>query len=318
VKKGRIPGVYRTWSECQAQTNGSSGAVFKSFTTEIEALTFVGNIETSNNPSRENNCVVDVSSSATSDGIRKKRNLASISSSTSDKGGIVPIKDKKVRSATLKNSKFDLEVALHFDGGSRGNPGISGAGAIVQVLTPGNPSSTKEIRIRHFVGMKCTNNVAEYNGLLQGLKGVLTATEEYVSQSQSACKSKCDGKNAVNIFIDIRGDSNLIINQMKGFYQCKHKNLIPIYKECCNIVESLTTIGKDHGFTVDIEFAHVYRHDNKVADCLANEAMDSKKSWIETIYPKDTIDPTDDAVSVGNSKSTMNEEKHSKLVLEDV
>ncbi len=42
VKAGRVPGVYGTWRECQAQINGFSGAVFKSFTTEEEAAWFVG------------------------------------------------------------------------------------------------------------------------------------------------------------------------------------------------------------------------------------------------------------------------------------
>jgi len=315
VRKGRIPGVYRTWSECQAQTNGSGGAVFKSFTTEAEALTFVGNINTNNNLSRASSCAIDVSSSATSDILLKKRNRSH--SDTSGNTSFNDIQHKKARSSTLENAKLDLTVDLHFDGGSRGNPGISGAGACV-IATTENPSSTKKIRIRHFCGMKCTNNVAEYNGLLQGLKGVHTATKEYVLQSQSTQKSKSHDKNAMKICINIRGDSNLIINQMKGLYKCKHENLIPIYKECCNIVASLTSLGKDHGFTVDIDFAHVYRHDNKVADFLANEAMDNKKSWIEIVLPKDVVDRSDDAELVGDTESKGMGEKQSELVLEDV
>lgn len=42
VKTGRTPGVYQTWEECQVQINGFSGAVFKSFATEEEAIRFVG------------------------------------------------------------------------------------------------------------------------------------------------------------------------------------------------------------------------------------------------------------------------------------
>ncbi len=42
VKAGRVPGVYGTWADCQKQINGFSGAVFKSFTSEEEAVQFVG------------------------------------------------------------------------------------------------------------------------------------------------------------------------------------------------------------------------------------------------------------------------------------
>ena len=43
VKKGKKPGVYRTWDECKAQTDGFSGAIFKSFKTQEEAEAFIGN-----------------------------------------------------------------------------------------------------------------------------------------------------------------------------------------------------------------------------------------------------------------------------------
>ena len=42
VKKGKKPGVYRTWDECKAQTDGFSGAIFKSFKTQEEAEAFIG------------------------------------------------------------------------------------------------------------------------------------------------------------------------------------------------------------------------------------------------------------------------------------
>lgn len=42
VKHGRIPGIYKTWSECRRQTDGFSGAVFKSFKTESDAKVFCG------------------------------------------------------------------------------------------------------------------------------------------------------------------------------------------------------------------------------------------------------------------------------------
>jgi ribonuclease HI len=318
VKKGRIPGVYRTWSECQSQTNGFSCALFKSFHTEAKARTFVdiggtGGGKTSIQKIQSYDGVVEASSSSfLDDTATKKRNLAPTRSS-SEQGNNTPaerMQSKKQRTSLSESSFYDLFVVLHFDGASRGNPGISGAGACVRVKTR-DPSSVKEMHIRHFVGMKCTNNVAEYNGLLQGLKGISTVVEEYALRSSQSTTLK-------NVSVNIKGDSNLIINQMNGLYQCKHENMKPLFKECCDIIESLRKLEKDN-FAVEISFAHVYRHDNKVADALANEAVDSKKTWTEiTLNPKEALDPRDSAVLVRKKKALSIGEKHSDLAFVDV
>ena len=105
---------------------------------------------------------------------------------------------------------------------------------------------------------------------------------------------------------------------MNGLYQCKHENMKPLFKECCDIIESLRKLEKDN-FAVEISFAHVYRHDNKVADALANEAVDSKKTWTEiTLNPKEALDPRDSAVLVRKKKALSIGEKHSDLAFVDV
>ncbi len=52
VKKGKLPGIYLSWAECQAQTKGFSGAIFKSFTTRVEAENFIDDSTSTSSPSR--------------------------------------------------------------------------------------------------------------------------------------------------------------------------------------------------------------------------------------------------------------------------
>ena len=76
---------------------------------------------------------------------------------------------------------------------------------------------------------------------------------------------------------------------MNGQYQCKNAKLIPLYDDCRSIASQLKMMehansngqGGDAGTKcrISIDMSHVYRDDNKVADALANEAMDERRSW---------------------------------------
>ena len=106
----------------------------------------------------------------------------------------------------LTQSKIhpENEYTMYFDGCSKKNPGNSGAGAVIY-------SSGKEVWCSSiFVGKKETNNVAEYSGLILGLK------------------------NAREIGIrnlTVYGDSLLIIKQMNGQYKVSSDKLIPLFTE---------------------------------------------------------------------------------------
>src|SRR4051812_29586613 len=63
----------------------------------------------------------------------------------------------------------NLEWLLHFDGGSRGNPGVAGAGAVLSV-TDANYETNEIWSGQFYLGKNVTNNVAEYHGILEGLK----------------------------------------------------------------------------------------------------------------------------------------------------
>lgn len=125
---------------------------------------------------------------------------------------------------------------LFFDGCSKGNPGPSGAGAVIY------KNDIEIFNESKFIGSKETNNVAEYNGLIIGLDNAL----------------KLDISNLI-----VKGDSNLVIKQMKGEYTVKSSNLTNLF----NIAK-----GLEMKFD-NVEFIHIYRNDNKKADELANYAL---------------------------------------------
>jgi ribonuclease HI len=124
----------------------------------------------------------------------------------------------------------------NIDGGSRGNPGPAGYGVRVE-----QPDGTI-VELKEFLGT-CTNNVAEYSGLLAALRW---AAEHGVSQ------------------LRIRSDSELLIKQMRGEYRVKNPGLQPLYEEARALAR---TIGRVTG-------EHVRRESNTEADRLANEARD--------------------------------------------
>jgi ribonuclease HI/probable phosphoglycerate mutase len=132
---------------------------------------------------------------------------------------------------------YKFEYQMFFDGCSKGNPGPSGAGAVIY------NSDNKEIwSDSSFVGIKATNNQAEYNGLILGLQKALD----------------------MNIrSILVKGDSQLVIQQMTGKYKCNSPNIIGLF-QTAKILEKKF----DH-----IEYNHVLRHLNKRADELSNQAL---------------------------------------------
>jgi ribonuclease HI len=135
-----------------------------------------------------------------------------------------------------------MQFTIFADGGSRGNPGPAGAGAIVR-----DEQGKIVAEVSEFLG-HTTNNVAEYTGILSALETLWSLEGEHASEASVAVKM----------------DSLLVVKQMNGEYKIKHPNLIPLaarVKELARKFKSVT-------------FAHVYREYNKEADKLANLAMD--------------------------------------------
>lgn len=129
-----------------------------------------------------------------------------------------------------------MNYLLQFDGASKSNPGLAGAGAVI--YENGNGVWAESV----FVGLKETNNYAEYKGLLLGLN---KAYELGI-------------KN-----LHVQGDSQLIIKQMKGEYKVNSANLLPLFNQAKELEKMFDSL----------KFEHIYREKNKRADSLSNEAI---------------------------------------------
>jgi probable phosphoglycerate mutase len=130
-------------------------------------------------------------------------------------------------------------VVVEADGGSRGNPGPAGYGAVVRDADSGEVLA----EVAGGIGT-ATNNVAEYQGLLAGLRA-------------AADLGPAD--------VEVRMDSKLVVEQMSGRWRVRHPDLAPLAAEVAALVRSLPAV----------RFGWVPRESNRHADRLANEAMDA-------------------------------------------
>jgi ribonuclease HI len=137
----------------------------------------------------------------------------------------------------LKKIYAEYDCKLMFDGCSRGNPGLSGAGAVIYHFD-------KEIWSKSiFIGDNYTNNQAEYYGLILGLQKAKELNFKY---------------------LNVEGDSLLVINQMKNLYKCRSANLFDLHAQAKEIVSHFDKV----------QFNHVMRDENKRADELSNIEVD--------------------------------------------
>ena len=128
---------------------------------------------------------------------------------------------------------------MRTDGASRGNPGLAAVGVVIE-----DDQGTRLRTFHRFIGT-ATNNEAEYQALIDGLKAV--------------AEWKPDR-------LEIYLDSKLVVEQIKGTYRVKKPELQPLYKEATRLL----------GGFEDVEIKHVEREENKGADKLANLALDAR------------------------------------------
>ncbi|RAS59013.1 putative phosphoglycerate mutase [Lentzea atacamensis] len=134
-----------------------------------------------------------------------------------------------------------MKVIVEADGGSRGNPGPAGYGAVVRDKLSGETLAER----KGFIGV-ATNNVAEYQGLIAGLR----AAQELGAET-----------------VDVRMDSKLVVEQMSGRWKIKHPSMQPLALEAQQLAR---TFGR-------ITYEWIPRERNRQADRLANEAMDGNE-----------------------------------------
>jgi ribonuclease HI len=131
-----------------------------------------------------------------------------------------------------------VKARLFTDGGSRGNPGPSAFGYVIEA----EDGTVLDAR-GEAIGV-ATNNIAEYSGLVAGLRA---AVELHVSE------------------LDVVSDSELLVKQMRGEYKVKNEALRELSLEAARLARQL---GK-------VEYRHVLRAHNELADKLVNDALDA-------------------------------------------
>jgi ribonuclease HI len=133
-------------------------------------------------------------------------------------------------------------IRIFCDGGSRGNPGPAGIGAVV--LDPESEPPRLLASVSETIGI-ATNNVAEYTALVRALE---VASELGASR------------------VEVRADSQLLIRQLEGRYRVKNAGLAPLHRRARELLAAYR----------EVDLQHVRREDNTEADALVNAALDAE------------------------------------------
>lgn len=152
---------------------------------------------------------------------------------------IPAVKENQLIGSNIVKETSDVtHVIIYSDGGSRGNPGPSASGFVIM---------NQYEHVLHEGGMYLgitTNNQAEYHGVRLGLEKAL----------EMGMKT-----------VDFRVDSMLVVNQLKGIYEIKNRELWPIHER---IQELITHFEK-------VTFTHVKREFNQLADGMVNKILNA-------------------------------------------
>jgi ribonuclease HI len=147
--------------------------------------------------------------------------------------------ERQAAGAAAQAAARPVRTRLFTDGAARGNPGPAGAGAVIV-----NPDGHVVAKVGKFLGEE-TNNVAEYMGLIIGLK-----------------RAKAMGIKE----LDVLADSELMVKQLNGDYAVKAEHLKPLYDEARGLFKAFSTI----------EIRHIPREENAQADAMSNRAIDER------------------------------------------
>lgn len=138
-------------------------------------------------------------------------------------------------------------LVVEADGGSRGNPGVAGYGALVRDGATGRVLAERAAPLG-----KASNNVAEYQGLIAGLQAVL------------------DLDLAADAQVEVLMDSKLVVEQMSGRWKIKHQDMRRLALEATDLAQQ---IGWQGGA---VSYRWIPREQNGAADALSNKGMDGE------------------------------------------
>jgi probable phosphoglycerate mutase len=147
------------------------------------------------------------------------------------------------------------KLIVEADGGSRGNPGPAGYGALVRDAETGRLLAERAASVG-----RATNNVAEYGGLVAGLQAVLDL--DPTAQ------------------VEVRMDSKLVVEQMSGRWKVKHPDMQKLALQAQQIARQLGAV----------RYTWVPRAQNGAADALANSAMDGRPVHRDAVTEPVTIE----------------------------
>ena len=131
-----------------------------------------------------------------------------------------------------------MKLRVNVDGGARGNPGPAAVGVVVR-----DESGEVLADAAEPIGT-ATNNVAEYRALIRGIE---MAAEHGATE------------------LELYGDSELVVKQVRGEYRVKDPGLKPLHAEARSKLSAFSTWS----------FDHVRREQNAEADALVNQALDA-------------------------------------------
>lgn len=135
---------------------------------------------------------------------------------------------------------------LYSDGGARGNPGPAASGAVLFSVDESGSLGSEIDRTGKYLG-ETTNNIAEYRALIIGM---------ILAESYEITHLTC--------FLD----SELIVKQLNGEYKVKNENMKNLFTEVQELLDNFQ----------QIEFKHIRREKNKIADSIVNEILDNQSS----------------------------------------
>lgn len=139
-----------------------------------------------------------------------------------------------------------MKIVVYTDGGARGNPGPAGIGVVIC-----NERGEVIKKYGEFLGDNMTNNEAEYGAVIFALKKLkLLLGKEKVKQAE----------------VEIRADSELMVNQMTGKYKLTDRRIQDFFITIWNLKIEFKSIN----------FKHIRREQNKEADALVNQALDNQ------------------------------------------
>ncbi|KAM0967746.1 uncharacterized protein LOC126602539 isoform X1 [Malus sylvestris] len=260
VRKGDVVGVYRSFSDCQAQLGSSicdpPVSVYKGDSMPKSTQQYLASRGL-------RNALYTIRAADLKDDLFGKLVLCPLGDPTSSEGGTSVMDESKKRPRQVSGTEnveeygstsisddpsgklakiYESAVAelppldrgaciLHFDGASKGNPGIAGAGAVLRA-----DDGTLICKIREGLGV-VTNNVAEYQAVILGLK--------------------CALKKGFTR-ITVQGDSKLVCMQVQGLWKVKNQNLSDFYEEVKRLKDKF----------LSFKISHVLRAAYEVLTCL--------------------------------------------------